>query len=487
MPWRDLWRNPFRAPQPNPPLNRPSPPVAIARPRGRPSWALGGFDLFRSPLSRVPIQQNYSLYHGLRETIPLLNAAITKTTEFMGTPEIDAEPATKQDIEQWLHALPVNRLQTGWTNWLSTWKGNQLEYGRSHTEIILTADGKDVYALSELHPATIQLHPSVDRYSLDVVQFQALGAQPLILPPKLMLNAVHNVQGDDPNGTSLFWGLPFVAECIQKMVTALGNTNDRFGVPTFHVNWETPDGFSDPTGDQANEILAGFEGRFNAAMESRKNADLVDFFTSGKVTVTVVGAAGETLEFEAPMRTLLEQVVAVTGIPAFLFSFHWSTTERMSAVQASVLSEKITKEREEVDGEITYLVRLRQQLTGGDPEFKLCWPAPTLLDALDTSRAALFLEQSRDQLLQNEEALWRLNVTNRFDFVRRVRPDMAKLDNAEILRRLPKLPEEAPALPSPAAAGAGGAAGGGAPPRNGTNPQMSLNMAEVLGLKNGGR
>jgi len=311
------------------------------RPRGRPSWDLSAGSAFRSPFTRVPTAQNYSLYHSLRETVPTINAAIIKTSEFMGTPTIEAEPDTQMEIEAWLAGLRVNRLQTGWKNWLTTWTGNCSEFGRAHTEIILTADRKDIYALSELHPATINLRPSADRYSVEIVQSGGFGAGPILLNPLLMLNAVHNVQGDDPNGTSLLWGMPLVAEIIAKITRHLGNTWERFGEPTYHVNWDTPEGFSDPTGSEADEIMGGIATRFAGSMDSLANGMKQDFFSSGKVTVTVIGAAGETLDFETPMRTLTEQIVAATGIPPFLFGFHWATTERMSAVQASVLSEMI--------------------------------------------------------------------------------------------------------------------------------------------------
>lgn len=457
------------------------PPVALSRPRGRASWALGGFDLFQNPLARVPTTQNYALYHSLRETIPLIDAAIVKTAEFVGEPTIDADTGTKQEIEDWLARVSVNRIQTGWKNWLTTWISNGLEYGRAHTEIILAADRKDIYALMELHPATLFLRPAGDRYSVQIVQNQALGTEPVLLNPRLLLNLIHNVQGDDPNGTSLLWGLPFVGEIIGKMINALGESWDRYGVPRYHVNWLPPEGFSDPQGSQSREIMSEISGKFQQGLVSAKEGDIRDFYTSGTVAVNIIGAAGEALDVEAPMRSLIEQVVAKTGIPPFAFGLQWATTERMSAVQAALLSEMIHNLRAEMTGELTYLITLRQQLAGRDTEFKLCWPAPTLLDDLDTSRAALFTEQSRDQLIKNEEALWRAGASDRLQFARQVRPDLAKLDDAELLRRLPDLPQEPPALPAPAPAG-----GDTAPPRNGSTPQTNLNMADLLGLKNGG-
>src|SRR6188474_1899908 len=59
------------------PADRPVPPVAIAKPRGRPSYDnASGF--LSSPFQRIPINANFALYAALREMIPILNAAIIK-------------------------------------------------------------------------------------------------------------------------------------------------------------------------------------------------------------------------------------------------------------------------------------------------------------------------------------------------------------------------------------------------------------------------
>lgn len=476
MPWSDFLRLGRRALAPtDSALARPTPPVALSRPRGRPSWALSGINPFFSPLNRVPLQANYGLYHTLRETIPLLDAAIAKTVEFVGCPTIEAEPETKQEIEDWLNALHVNRIQTGFKNWLGTWIGNALEFGRAHTEIILTADQKDVYALMELHPATISLRPATDRYSLDIVQNQALVAGPVRMNPLLMLSAIHSIQGDDPNGTSLFWGLPFVAGIITKMTDSLGKTWERFGTPRYHVSWEPPEeGYSDPDGAQSRSIISDLMTSFQQSLQSGVDGDVSDFFSAGKVTVSVIGAEGEALDFETPMRTLTEQVVSKTGIPPFVFGLQWATTERMSAVQAALLTEMVENLRAEIHGEINYLVNFRQTISGGDTEFNLCWPHPTLLDDMDTARAALFQSQADQQTIANQVKLWEMGMATVYDVVRVVRPDLAKLDKAQIDQRLPELslaPPEPVAEPSAA----------GPPP---AAPGQLAQMMELL--KNGG-
>lgn len=58
----------------------------------------------------------------------------------------------------------------------------------------------------------------------------------------------------------------------------------------------------------------------------------------GDVDIKVIGADNQILDSEVPVRQILEQLIARTGIPPFLLGLNWSTTERMSAQQADLMT-----------------------------------------------------------------------------------------------------------------------------------------------------
>lgn len=428
------------------------PPVRIAPPTAVPSWALGGIyqQIALNPFGRVPLVQNYGLYRAIREVVPIIDAGIVKMVQFVGVPAIKSDDQTQADLEAWLATLKVNRVQTGWGNWLANFVDNALTYGRAHSEIILNADRSDIYGMLQIHPKTIALRPSVDRYSTLVVQNQALAGAPVVLPQLLTLSAYHGMREDDPNGTSLLWSMPFVAEILIKITKALGNTWERFGTPRYHVNWEPPDDFPDPTGAKSQTFLQGVANQFATGNQNAVEGRVQDFFTSGKVTVSVIGADGEALDVSIPSREIMQQLVAATGIPPMAFGLQWSTTERMSAVQAALLSNHINQIRGEIDEEIRYLIDLRQRLTGGDREFELEWPDPTLMDTAETARARFFDESGRASQIQNCTQLWTMGIFSQFDVARELRPELAKLDDTEIKRRLPNLASTPPVIAPPA-------------------------------------
>jgi hypothetical protein len=436
------------------------PPVRLTAPTAVPSWALGGIyqQLAINPFARIPLTQNYGLYRALREAVPIIDRGVMKTVYFTGCPTVKADDATAKEINAWLSTLAVNRVQTGFDNWLVNYLANMLTYGRAHSEIVLNANRSDVYGLLQIHPKTIALRPSIDRYSALIVQNQALAGAPVVLPQLLTLNAYHEMEGDDANGTSMLWSMPFVAEIMIKMTKALGNTWDRFGCPRYHVNLVPPDAFPDPTAAKSAAFMQGVANQFASGNQNAVEGQVQDFYSSGKVTVQVIGADGEALDFAAPMRVIEEQVVAATDIPPMAFGLSWSTTERMSAVQASLLTNRIAQIRSEVDEEIRYLIDLRQRLVGGDREFALDWPDATLMDTAETSRARFFDESGRASQIQNCDALWQRGIFSQFDVARELRPELARLSDDEIRKRLPKLAAAPP--PPPAAPARGSEAGG---------------------------
>jgi hypothetical protein len=67
-----------------------------------------------------------------------------------------------------------------------------------------------------------------------------------------------------------------------------------------------------------------------------------DFVAVGDVDIRVIGADNQILDSEVPVRQILEQLIARTGIPPFMLGLNWSTTERMSSQQADMMTSELT-------------------------------------------------------------------------------------------------------------------------------------------------
>jgi hypothetical protein len=433
----------------------------------RPSYDLAGIAALLGPAYHIPLRADYGVLMKIREAIPMISAAILRMKELVGTPSVQARPDLKRKIDLFLAQVPANRMQTGFHNWCQTHYDNMYTFGRAHCEVLLNDARTDVFGLVEVHPTTTGIRPTFGGYAVNVVQYQYGGGVPVTLLPELLLSSVNDIRGDDPNGTSLIAELPFVAQILNSMLRGIGNTWDRFGSPTFWLNWEPPDNWDDPSGTQAGAILGTFQNRLQSALAARTEGKANDFMTSGKVTVEILGAQGDTLEFEASGRAIMEQICARFGLPPFMYGFSWASTERMSTAQSKILSEIIESSRAVVSPQILKLINLWQLVTGNRGPVSLEWPRTSLQDLIDVARARAMDAQAATAELSNFSILVSAGINSMEEMAQHFRDDLDGLSPEDVRKRLPKLAAVPPVV-GVAPPGAGGGdigagAGGNAP------------------------
>ena len=151
---------------------------------------------------------------------------------------------------------------------------------------------------------------------------------------ELLLYTPLNPETDNPYGVSLLRSLPFLTDILMKIYHAIGVNWERCGNVRFAVTCRGGDG----TG-------AAERGRILAEEWSRamRDGDTVrDFVAVGDVDIRVIGGDAPILDSQVPVRQVMEQIVAKTGIPPFMLGLSWNSTERMSAQQADMLTTEIT-------------------------------------------------------------------------------------------------------------------------------------------------
>ena len=422
--------------------------AAVAASMGRASWeSTPGFGF--NQYARIPQPLNLSILEQLVKTVPVINAALERIVQLVGCPILESEDtAALKEFNTWRENLRVNRTQTGFDPAFATFLIDHLTYGRAHCEIRLNASLTDVYALQELHPRTIELRPKERGYGVDYIQNLGVFGSEILLKPELMLTAVHDLRTDNPQGNSLLMGLEFMGEIWGKLMITTRNVWERFGEPIVQVGYEPDENFSDPTGTKGLAIAQGAAGVYDSIMKSRSEGKIRSLATSGMVKFSIIGAEGEILALEIPERRIMEQIVAKTGLPPFLLGLQWATTERMSQVQAQLLSRLVGAIRGHVAAEVGYLFRLRQALVGRPFDWSLTWDAPSLVDDMQQAEADKTSAEADSAELKVLEREWTLGIRSAEDVARARRPEMADLSDAEIHAKLPNLLAEPPVPPA---------------------------------------
>lgn len=112
-----------------------------------------------------------------------------------------------------------------------------------------------------------------------------------------------------------------------------------------------------------------------------------DFVCVGDVGIKVIGADNQELECDVPIKHILEQIVSKLSIPPFLLGLSWSSTERMSSVQADILTSELEYFRSVVTPVIKRICSMHLRLVGINAPFEVNWSNISLTDEVELANA----------------------------------------------------------------------------------------------------
>lgn len=343
---------------------------------------------------------NYALYTALRESVPVIDAALEKLVRLIGSFEVVCESKeTTARVNDFLENVKAGGQSGGINTFLSSYMNQLLTYGTAVGEIALTGNGRDIYSLVNVPLGNVQL--AFDENMVDILVYPAAGSadsEPFPFQQLILFSAL-NPEPGKPIGVSLLHGLPFVSEILMKIYNTIGVNWERVGNVRFAVTYKpSGDGDRALSRSRAQQIA----DEWSKAMRDKENVS--DFVSVGDVSIKVIGADNQVLDSEVPVREMLEQIVAKLSIPPFLLGLSWSTTERMSSQQADILTSELEYYRRILDGVTCRIVELWLQLHGCDEKFEIKWNYINLQDELELSQARLYNAQAA-QIEQNLAAI----------------------------------------------------------------------------------
>ena len=114
----------------------------------------------------------------------------------------------------------------------------------------------------------------------------------------------------------------------------------------------------------------------------------------GDVQIKVIGGDAPILDSQIPVRQMLEQLVAKTGLPPFLLGLHWNATERMSAQQVDILTAELWALRRAVEPVLRRICKTYLSLEGLDDRADILWDDISLQDITREAQAELYKAQA---------------------------------------------------------------------------------------------
>ena len=273
--------------------------------------------------------------------------------------------------------------------------------GRVHTSTATVA------VLPEMEEVDVQLNPAdVEiREGESPLEFTLWGrsgdGQLRELPrQELLLFTPFQPEVGSPYGVSLLRSMPFLTGILLNIYQAMGMNWERMGNVRFAVVYKPGDAPLEQS--MAQERSRQIAREWSAAMEAGRDGRVRDFVAVGDVDIKVIGADNQVLDSEVPVRQILEQLVARTGIPPFLLGLSWSSTERMSTQQADMMTSELTAIRRGLEPVVERICELWLALHGYDRRVTVDWEDINLQDLVEEARAELYHEQVEELRLARE-------------------------------------------------------------------------------------
>ena len=330
------------------------------------------------------------VYRAMREAIPVLDAAVGKLVRLTGGFQVKCKNSTAQGkLEQFLATVPCGRGQRGIDSFLSGYLDSLLTYGRAVGEMVVA--GGHLRGVCWGDVTALQI--SEGENTLEAVLYgpDTHGQMRALPYQHLLLFSALNPEPKHPYGISLFRGMPFLADILMKIYTAMGINWERAGNVRYSVICKGGENM-DPTMVQQRGSQMAQE--WAKAMEDGKNGTVRDFVAVGDVEIKVIGGEAPILDSQVPVRQILEQLVSKTGLPPFLLGLSWSTTERMSAQQVDILTAEIWALRRTVEPVLGRICRMFLALEGLDDRVEICWEDISLQDITEEAKAQLYKAQA---------------------------------------------------------------------------------------------
>ena len=340
----------------------------------------------------VPLRHGeLALYRSIREAVPIVDAAILKLVRLCGGLLVQCDdPAAQKPLESFLTHISTGRRQTGIQSFLDQYLDAMFTCGQGVGEIVLTPDGQDIAALLCANPEQVEIMEGDSPLELLLCTRDDLG-QPVPLPwQELLLFTPFQPEADHPYGVSLLRSMPFLSGILLKIYQALGQNWERVGNLRFAVICK-PGEHDAPFAQERGQQMAS---QWSAAMQATRQGSVRDFVAVGDVDIKVIGADNQILDSEIPVRQILEQLIARTGIPPFMLGLSWSSTERMSAQQADLMTSEITAIRRSLEPIIQKICLLWLRLHGFDCGLSVDWLDINLQDIVEEAKAQLYLAQA---------------------------------------------------------------------------------------------
>lgn len=352
------------------------------------------FALFGSRSGSLAAERQ--LYSKLRKNVPVIDGAIGKIVRLTGGFNVISDDVrARKMLDDFLLNVNVGGNQQGIGAFIDRYLESLLTYGTSVGEMVLCSDNR-TFSLFNGELENIALRRNKSNPMQVDISTLANGGEVPVKNSNAVLYSVLDPDAGELYGNSILRGLPFVSAILLQIFESIGTNWERMGNLRYAVTYKPQNDALDKAyaKERAMQIAKGW----SEAMKS--GGEVKDFIAVGDVDIKVIGADNQILDSEIPVRQLMEQIVAKTGLPPFMLGLNWSTSERMAQQQTDMLTSELWHYRRLLTPVIMKIAGMFLRMNGFSSACRVEWDDISLLDETQQAKALYYKAQAEKYLAE---------------------------------------------------------------------------------------
>ncbi|MBQ8209377.1 MAG: serine/threonine protein phosphatase [Clostridia bacterium] len=330
------------------------------------------------------------LYENLKNNVPVINGAISKIVRLTGGFTVTC-PDKKYEklLSDFLANVCVGGNSVGIDAFIDLYLDQLLTYGTAVGEMIMNKDMRSFSLYnSELNNIVLKRNGK-NPMQIDICN-ASQGTGTPVANQNTILISVLDPDAGRLHGNSLLKGLPFVSGVLMQIFESIASNWERMGNLRYAVTYRPQNDALEKAyaKDRALQIAKGWSDAMKSGNEIK------DFIAVGDVDIKVIGADNQILDSEIPVRQLMEQIIAKTGLPPFMLGLNWSTTERMAQQQTDMLTSELYHYRRILTPVITKIATMFLRMNGCTDSCTVIWDDISLLDETEQAKARYYNAQA---------------------------------------------------------------------------------------------
>lgn len=356
----------------------------------------------------MPFAFNLDLIDVLRSNLAIMDAVPIKYNRLVGSFRLDAfgNTAVQEILDDFHRKVQVNWYCNGWNQFQYQMIDSAIAKGAGIGETIPWRALNGVARLKTARMNDFKFVNEKGRVRLAQRAPGGYGYSTFQNEDWIYYLALDQRDGH-PMGYSIFYSVPFIAQILHRIWKSIENTVWRIGDPSFLV---VVTGAEEGDEQEVEDAASSVETQFIQVQKDRREGLVRDVFAGipkgAEIKVEIIGEKGRLTGMDVNLKHASEQIIAKSGLPGWLFGFHWASRETLAKHENDMIVASVKWIREMLDPVIERIFTTHLIMSGkAGAKWEHVWNEVNLLDEVEQAKARNYNAMADEKEIANAIAM----------------------------------------------------------------------------------